>query len=148
MKKSDNLTRSIELDEALEILTELYYLALANDLVATIEEKILVIRSLDLIKNSLKLTSEIQSRQQSTNNDSNQIENSEFDYTLKGNSYWVRTPNGPVVRMMEHFRREHDDLREKYPSANSHRVAKLLVFERKYTTLRQGKKIILHPPVG
>lgn len=148
MKKSHNLTRSIEINEALEILTELYYLALANDLVATIEEKILVIRSLDLIKNSLKLTSEIQSSEQFNNKDGNQIDNSEYNYNLKGNSYWVSTAEGSKVRMMKHFKDKHDDLCKEYPSANSHRVAKLLVFERKYTTARQGNKIILHPPVG
>ena len=67
MRISNNLTRSIEINEALDIITDLYHLALANDLVTTNDEKILVIRSLDLIKNTLRFANEIPSSQQFSN---------------------------------------------------------------------------------
>lgn len=147
MRISNNLTRSIEINEALDIITDLYHLALANDLVTTNDEKILVIRSLDLIKNTLRFANEIPSSQQFSNKVGNQFEDSENNYIMKGDSYWVKISDGSMVRMMNHFKNTHEALSKLNPSANSHRVKKLLVNEKKYIAMRQGNKIILHPPV-
>jgi len=147
MKISNHITRYLEIDEALDILTDLYHLALAHDLVTTDDEKILVIRSLDLIKNTLRFANVIPSNQQSPVKVVNQFEDSENNYIMRGDSFWVKKSDGSEMRMMKYFKDNHQELCKLFPSANSHRVKKLLVDEKKYVAIRQGNKIILHPPV-